>query len=79
VSSSYFFSNVIKNDRTEKIIDYLEKYAASNHLQVYLIDRPLGENKYVYTQKEIIVLLIPKSKMNNCGANPAVSTKFSVI
>jgi hypothetical protein len=23
--------------------------------------------------------LIPKSKMNNCGANPAVSTKFSVI
>jgi superfamily I DNA and RNA helicase len=63
VSSSYFFSNVIKNDRTEKIIDYLEEYAASNHLQVYLIDRPLGENKYVYTQKEIIVLLIPKSRI----------------
>jgi superfamily I DNA and RNA helicase len=63
VNSSYFFSNVVKNERTEKIIDYLEKYAVDKHLQVYLIDKPLGENKYTYKQKEIVVILIPRSKI----------------
>jgi superfamily I DNA and RNA helicase len=63
VNSSYFFSSISKNERTEKIIDYLEKYAVNKHLQIYLIDKPLGENKYTYKQKEIIVLLIPKSKI----------------
>jgi superfamily I DNA and RNA helicase len=63
MNSSYFFSNIVKNERTERIIDYLEKYAVDNHLQVYLIDKPLGENKYTYGQKEIVVLLIPKSRI----------------
>ncbi|MDR1181822.1 MAG: ATP-binding domain-containing protein [Bacteroidales bacterium] len=63
MTSSYFFSNFVKNEQTEKIIDYLEKYAVDKHLQVYLIDKPLGENKYTYGQKEIVVLLIPKSKI----------------
>jgi superfamily I DNA and RNA helicase len=63
VGSSYFFTNVDRNERTGKIIDYLEKYAVEKHVQIYLIDKPLGENKYTYVQKDIVVLLIPKSKI----------------
>jgi superfamily I DNA and RNA helicase len=78
VSSSYFFSNVVKNELTEKIIDYFEKYAEDKHTQVYLINKPLGENKYNYKQEEVIVLLIPKSKITfiNLGESADAFEEF---
>jgi superfamily I DNA and RNA helicase len=63
MSSSYFFTNLDLDDYNRNIIDFFEKYATSKHLQVYLINKPLGENKYTYRQNKVVVLLIPKSKI----------------
>jgi superfamily I DNA and RNA helicase len=63
MSSSYFFTNIDKDEFTKDIIEFFEGYAQNKHQQVYLIKKPLGENKYIYNQIKVIVLLIPKSKI----------------
>jgi hypothetical protein len=63
MSSSYFYTNINKDEQTEKIINYFEQYALDKHIQVYLTNKPLGENKYNYIQNYVAVLLIPKSKI----------------
>jgi superfamily I DNA and RNA helicase len=61
--SSYFYSSVEKNDENTKLIDSFENYAQEHSLQIYIIDKPLGESKYRYNQSNVLVLLIPKSKI----------------
>lgn len=63
MSSSYFYTNIPKDELTKAIIDYFEEYAQKKNIQVYLINKPLGENKYTYNQSKVIVLLIPKTKI----------------
>jgi superfamily I DNA and RNA helicase len=65
MSSSYFYTDILnpQDELTKDIINYFEEYAQNKHLQVYIIKKPLGENKYTYKQSEVIVLLIPKSKI----------------
>lgn len=64
MNSSYFYTNVSKNGRAKSdIIDYFDEYAQKEHLQIYLINKPLGENKYTYKQDNIVVLLVPRSKI----------------
>jgi hypothetical protein len=63
MSSSYFYTDIQKDELTKVIIDYFEEYAQKKNTQVYLINKPLGENKYTYNQSKVIVLLIPKTKI----------------
>jgi superfamily I DNA and RNA helicase len=78
MDSSYFYTNIDKNELTEKIIDFFDRYSLDEHLQVYLINRPLGENKYSYAQTKLAVLLIPKSKITfiNLGESEDAFTEF---
>ncbi|MDR0909742.1 MAG: ATP-binding domain-containing protein [Spirochaetaceae bacterium] len=64
MSNSYFYTDIEHNAVFSKTIDFFESYAAKNHLQIYLINRPLGDNKYAYKQDKVCVVLIPKSKIS---------------
>lgn len=65
LTSSLFFNSVIINDKNKKIIKKLDKYTNENPgKQVYIINAPLGANKYSYRyQENAIVILSPKQKI----------------
>jgi len=63
MSTSFFYLQAEKNDKNAGFINSLELYADKNKRQVYVVDRPLGDSKYAYTYKEVLVLLIPNHKM----------------
>jgi len=71
METSYFYSNINKNETNAQFSDALRKYAYSKSKQVYIIDRPLGEKRYSYSYKNVAVVLIPKSKITfvNFGTN----------
>ncbi len=61
--SSYFFLQVDKNENNSSLIDRVEQYSIDEKKQVYVIDKPLGDNKYTYEYQGPIVLLIPNYKI----------------
>lgn len=52
-----------KNQKNHNFIDSISSYCESTKTQAYVIDHPLGDNKYSYEYKDAIVLLIPKHKI----------------
>ncbi len=70
MSTTYFFTNIEKDDKNAELLDTLENYAEDFAQQIYLIDSPLGEKKYNYSFKDGMILLIPDHKVmiiNNAG------------
>lgn len=63
MASSFFFLQAEKNEKNHVFIDRLEELSDERKLQVYIIDRPLGDSKYSYAHKSSIVVLIPKHKI----------------
>jgi len=63
--NSLFYNHVESNDKNKNIIDQIEEYAKDNpNEQIYIINTPLGENKYRYDYKEnAIVILSPKHQI----------------
>ncbi|EKS7812716.1 DEAD/DEAH box helicase [Edwardsiella piscicida] len=61
--SSFFFLQAQKNDKNAQFLNLLEAHATENKIQTYVIDRPLGDNKYSYSYKDAVVLLCPKHKI----------------
>lgn len=62
MSSNFFFLQVNKNERNKSFLSNLENYANSSKQQVYVINKPLGDNKYSYDYLDGVVVLIPKHK-----------------
>lgn len=58
----FYKSNEIKYVNQE-FLDKIEKFSEENMKQIYIINKPLGENKYNYDYDKGIVLLIPKYKV----------------
>ncbi len=65
MENSLFYNHVEVNEKNENIIRQLEEYAKNNsNEQIYVINAPLGENKYSYSyQENAIVILSPKHKI----------------
>ncbi len=63
MSDSLFYSNLESTEKAQKYIDAFEEYSEENSKQVYIIDKPLSEDKYSYEYKDFIVVLIPKHKI----------------
>ncbi|MFL1705879.1 DEAD/DEAH box helicase [Campylobacter sp. MOP7] len=65
MEKSLFYSHVDKNDNNSTFLEKIEKYCNENPTeQVYIINKPLGENKYNYRYEEnAIVILSPKHKV----------------
>ncbi len=64
--SSYFFlsPSIMSNNPNSSFIDALSNYSNEKFEQIYVIQAPLGENKYSYENTEqFIVVLIPKYKI----------------
>ena len=61
--SSFFYLQAEKNQKNHEFIDSISNYCEDNKTQAYLINHPLGDNKYSYEYKDAVVLLIPKHKI----------------
>ena len=63
MDSNFFFLQAEKNETNHCLLDVLQKWSATTKTQAYVIDRPLGDNKYSYAHRGAMVLLIPKRKL----------------
>lgn len=61
--SSYFYLNAEQNAYNADLIEALKKYSEENQTLIYLIDRPLTDQKYNYTYSNALILLSPKNKI----------------
>lgn len=61
--SSFFYLQADKNQKNHAFIDSISNYCESTKTQAYVIDHPLGDNKYSYEYKDAFALLIPKHKI----------------
>lgn len=61
--SSFFYLHMDKTERNGDFIQGLNQYAVDNQQQVYVLDRPLIDNKYSYDFDEGVVLLAPNHKI----------------
>lgn len=70
-TSSYFFSSAKEEANNIDIIGKLKEYSISNNKQVYVVQAPLGDQKYSYNYTDAIVVLSPKHKITfvNCGTD----------
>lgn len=67
--SNYFFLGAEKNSNNADFIDSIKSYANSNKTLIYILDRPLTDNKYSYSYNDALILLSSKKKITiiNCG------------
>ncbi|MGO1249724.1 DEAD/DEAH box helicase [Psychrobacter sp.] len=66
--SDYFFLGAEKNSSNASFIDSIESYANNNKTLIYILDRPLTDNKYSYSYNNALILLSSKKKITiiNC-------------
>jgi superfamily I DNA and RNA helicase len=63
MSTSFFFLQADKNAQNSVLLDKLERYANKTKKQIYVLDKPLGDSKYIYSYKGAFLLLIPNHSM----------------
>jgi superfamily I DNA and RNA helicase len=63
MNSSYFFLQADRKESHEDFFSTLKQYAENKKQQIYIIDKPLSDNKYSYEYKDAVVLLNPKHKI----------------
>ncbi|WP_269539881.1 DEAD/DEAH box helicase [Cerasicoccus fimbriatus] len=68
--SSFFYLGAEKTQENEFILNGFAQYAEQNNLQTYIIDRPLGEDRYTYGYEKSFLLLIPKHKITFINYGP---------
>lgn len=61
--SSYFYLQAEKNFHNTQFIDAVEAYSELNKIQLYVINKPLGDPKYTYSYHEHLILLRPGVKI----------------
>jgi superfamily I DNA and RNA helicase len=66
MTSSYFFlqaQNKTSNSDFSDFIKAVEEYSVTQRKQFYIIDRPLGDSKYSYSDTNHLILLTPNCKI----------------
>jgi superfamily I DNA and RNA helicase len=63
MSTSYFFLQAEKTECNSQFLDALEDHSACHKQQVYVLDRPLGDNKYTYNCPDRLIVLSPGYKL----------------
>ena len=61
--SSYFFLQAEKNPTNADFIEQLQAYADSQKNLVYVLNRPLTDQKYSYSYSQSLIVLSPKNKI----------------
>lgn len=63
MSESYFFFNVEKNAKNGAAIDAFKNFSEEHSLQMFVLNKPLGDSKFSYDYEEALVVLIPGRKL----------------
>jgi superfamily I DNA and RNA helicase len=63
MTSSYFYPQPAKNNANHRLLDEIERWSTSNRQQAYVVNRPLGDEKYTYSYEDAFVILSPKRKL----------------
>ncbi|MFC4636078.1 DEAD/DEAH box helicase [Dokdonia ponticola] len=61
--SSYFYLHTEKNASNADLIDKLKKYSEENQTLIYVLDRPLTDQRYTYAYSDSLIILSPKNKI----------------
>lgn len=69
--NSYFYLQADKNSKNADFIEKLQDYAEVNKKLIYVLNRPLTDQKYNYRYSQALIILSPKSKIAivDCGNN----------
>lgn len=69
--SSYFFLQAEVNPSNAKFVEQLQNFADTKKRLIYLLNRPLTDQKYTYSYKQSLIVLSPKNKIAiiNYGTN----------
>ena len=63
MANSFFFLGELPNQQSSYVVKSLKKYSSLNKVQVYILKRPLGENKYSYSYEGGLIVLVPNHKI----------------
>lgn len=61
--SSYFYLQADKNANNADFIEKLQQYAESEKKLIYVLDKPLTDQKYTYKYTQVLIILSPKCKI----------------
>lgn len=61
--NSYFFLQADKNSKNADFIDALKEFSDTNQTLIYVLDRPLTDQKYSYSYSEALVILSSGNKI----------------
>lgn len=61
--TSYYYLQADKNKYNADFLDQLEQYADSQKSLIYVLNRPLTDQKYKYTYIQSLIVLAPKHKV----------------
>ena len=61
--SNYFFLQAQKKYRNADFISQLERYSNEHKENVYILDRPLTDQKYNYEYSDSLIVLVAKHKV----------------
>jgi superfamily I DNA and RNA helicase len=63
MTSSYFYPQPTKNNANHRLLDELENWSTTNRQQAYVVNKPLGDEKYTYAYDSALVILSPKRRL----------------
>ncbi|WP_417743708.1 DEAD/DEAH box helicase [Salipiger sp.] len=63
MTSSFFFLQAEKDEKNQSFLDALEDWSAENTSQVYVVDQPLGDDRYDYDYENCAVIMSPGRKI----------------
>ncbi len=76
--SNYFFSKADRdNKKTSSFINELEKFSEKSQQTIYVLDKPLTDNKYFYDYKDALIVLCSKKKIAIVNFNENDKEEFN--
>lgn len=70
---SFFYLQAPETQESHDLIAEIERWSDDNKTQVYVVDSPLGDSRYEYAYKQVLVILIPKRKLTFINYGPSES------
>lgn len=63
MTSSFFYLQAEKDQLNERLMGELESWSSQTTSQVYVVDRPLGDDRYEYSHTGHVIILSPGRKI----------------
>ncbi|ANB35848.1 superfamily I DNA and RNA helicase [Rhodovulum sulfidophilum] len=63
MTSSFFFLQAEKDERNQALYDELENWSSKKSAQIYIVNQPLGDDRYDYDNEDCAVVMSPGRKI----------------